>query len=272
MASRKHCPFCNQIIEQNEQVCPHCGERNKTPETIEELKSYCEKRGMPLSRMRFFIGENYEKPKAFGIYEDGGSYIVYKNKANGERATRYSGPDEAYAVRELFQKLLDECHIRDINPDGRPADEISRSHIGTADGASPTARRKLKGKTIFLIVCAICFIAIICLFSTFNWTFRSYENGYYKLNNSYYVKKGSHWYYGGSSNWYSRNGSPSENVVYLGADYDPEWNIIEFEQSETGKNYQAGQYSNSNNSSYNDYSSSDYSSWDSGDTDWDSDW
>ena len=117
MAARKHCPFCNELVEQDEEICPYCGEENRTPKTIEELLEYCKKRGMPLHRMRFFIGENYQKARAFGIYEDGGRYIVYKNKANGERATRYSGPDEAHAVKELFLKLLDECHKRDIYPD-----------------------------------------------------------------------------------------------------------------------------------------------------------
>lgn len=60
-------------------------------------------------------------------------------------------------------------------------------------------------------------------------------------------------------------------MVYLGNDYDPAWGVIEFEQSETGKNYQSGQYSDSYGSSNYDCSS-DYSGWDSSDTDWKSDW
>ena len=276
MAARKHCPFCNELVEQDEEICPYCGEENRTPKTIEELLAYCEKWGMPLHRMRFFIGENYQKARAFGIYEDGGRYIVYKNKANGERATRYSGPDEAHAVKELFLKLLDECHKRDIYPDGRPAEELTRRQTGPADGVSPrTGKRKAKGKTAVLVVFALCIIALICIFSTFDWSFRSYENGYYQLNDSYYLKKGSYWFYGGSYDWYIRNGSPSENVVYLGNDYDPEWGIIDFEQSQAGKDYHAGKYnsySGNNTDSGSSYSSSDYSSWDSGDTDWSSDW
>ena len=279
MPSKKHCPFCNQLVEQDEQVCPHCGGENKTPETIEELKAYCKLRGMPLPRMRFFIGENYEKPKAFGIYEEDGRYIVYKNKANGSRAVRYHGPDEKHAVRELFLKLLDECHKREIYPDGRPAEKPARSQTGPADGTSRTGKRKSRGKTAVLVLCALCLIAMICIFSTFDWSFRSYKNGYYQLNDSYYLKKGSHWFYGGSYDWHSRNGSPSENVVYLGNDYDPAWGVIEFEESQTGKDYLAGKYNSysdnsrdSYGSSSSDYSSSDYSSWDSGDTDWSSDW
>ena len=115
----KQCSVCGGSVRYDEQVCPQCGASNEVPQTIEELKEYCRKRGMPLQRMRFFIGEDYQEPKAFGIYEQNGRYVVYKNKANGIRAVRYDGPDEEYAVRELFLKLLDECHNRGIYPDGK---------------------------------------------------------------------------------------------------------------------------------------------------------
>ena len=61
-----------------------------------------------MRQQRFFIGINYKKPKAFGIYQDGDQFIVYKNKANGERAIRYQGTDETYAVNELYLKLKSE--------------------------------------------------------------------------------------------------------------------------------------------------------------------
>ncbi len=273
MPSKKHCPFCNHLVEQDEQVCPHCGGENRTPKTIEELLAYCEKREMPLHRMRFFIGENYQKARAFGIYEDGGRYIVYKNKANGERATRYSGPDEAHAVMELFQKLLDECHKRDIYPDGKPAYE-TRDDSWTRHFFPPKKTIGKEGAAIiFLIVLLVGILALAA------FTGRWYSSGYYKLNSSYYIHKGSSWFHAGETNWYITRGVPSANVEYLGKEYDPAWGIIEFEQSETGKDYQAGKYNSysgsdrdSYGSSSSDYSSSDYSSWDSGDTDWDSDW
>ena len=275
----KECSVCGTPVRSDEPKCSCCGAANEVPRTIEELKAYCVKKGMPLDRMRFFVGKDYVKPKAFGIYEDGGRFIVYKNKADGSRAVRYEGPDEEYAVRELFLKLLDECHKRGIYPDGRPVEKPARSQTGSEDGTSRTGKRKSRGKTVVLVLCALCLIAMICIFSTFDWSFRSYKNGYYQLNDSYYLKKGSHWFYGGSYDWHSRNGSPSENVVYLGNDYDPAWGVIEFEESQTGKDYLAGKYNSysdnsrdSYGSSSSDYSSSDYSSWDSSDTDWDSDW
>ncbi len=126
MASTSKCMFCGAIVRSDEKKCPQCGGDNKNyiadqqrkifhPKTIEELKQYCAERGMPLFRMRFFIGEDYREPRAFGIYKAGDNrYVVYKNKDTGVRAVRYDGPDEAYAVSELFAKLLEECHKRDL--------------------------------------------------------------------------------------------------------------------------------------------------------------
>ena len=140
MASTSQCPYCGSTVTSNEKFCGNCGAPNESyiadtkrqiflPKTIDELKEYCAERGMPLLKMRFFIGEDYRRPKAFGIYRDGNEFIVYKNKANGERAIRYRGPDEAHAVNELFLKLLDECHHRGIYPDGKTP-EITRSTRG----------------------------------------------------------------------------------------------------------------------------------------------
>lgn len=56
----------------------------------------------------FLLASIVNETKAFGIYQDGDQFIVYKNKANGERAIRYQGTDEAYAVNELYLKLKSE--------------------------------------------------------------------------------------------------------------------------------------------------------------------
>ena len=58
--------------------------------TIEELKSwYIARKLPPEETTRFFIGKNIKEPRAFGIYQDGNKFIVYKNKADGSRAVRY---------------------------------------------------------------------------------------------------------------------------------------------------------------------------------------
>lgn len=111
------CEYCGSMIEETADKCPFCGATNnavkrttdKTPKTIAELQRVVS--GQTPAAVwdnKIFIGINYKKPKAFGIYQDGDQFIVYKNKANGERAIRYQGTDEAYAVNELYLKLKSE--------------------------------------------------------------------------------------------------------------------------------------------------------------------
>lgn len=114
-----NCNFCGTAFNDTEEMCPHCGAPNAgivrtasdQPITIEQLKKWYEDRGLPPYNVtRFFIGEDYKEPRAFGIFknEDTGVCTVYKNKDNGERAIRYEGTDEAYAVNELYQRLKQE--------------------------------------------------------------------------------------------------------------------------------------------------------------------
>lgn len=82
--------------------------------SIEELKQKCAEKNMPLEKMRFFIGEDRIEPKCFGVYQDEktGKWIVYKNKADGSRAIRYNGPDEAEAAQIIWDKIGDEIKLR----------------------------------------------------------------------------------------------------------------------------------------------------------------
>ena len=76
------------------------------PKTIDELKDYYQKSGYA-NKTRFFVGCNFERAKAFGIYldESTGEYVVYKNKDDGSRKVRYRGKDEEFAVSELYERL-----------------------------------------------------------------------------------------------------------------------------------------------------------------------
>ena len=120
------CPYCGRPVRSNEQKCPNCGGANEyyvvprsrqdlRPKTIEELRDWCSVHRLPLQRLRFFLGEDYRPPRAYGIYRDGGDFVIYKNKSDGSRSVPYRGPDEARAVLLLYEKLLEECRRLDFS-------------------------------------------------------------------------------------------------------------------------------------------------------------
>ena len=270
MASTSQCKYCGSTVSSSEKTCPSCGAPNEgyvaeterrifLPQTIDELKEYCAERGMPLLKMRFFIGEDYRKPKAFGIYKDGKNFVVYKNKASGERAIRYQGPDEKYAVNELFLKLLDECHNRGIYPDGKTP-EVTGS-----------TRARRKGSRLGRMA-IVFYLAFCILFSAFCAIYSHHQHrndGYYSTGDgNVYYHYGDSWYYTDDSttlgSWYEAYDFPEENYeeYSLGKDWDSDWGVSDFKDSSTYESLQERSSS----------SSSDYDSWDSSDTDWDSDW
>ena len=113
------CNYCESMFDETLEKCPSCGAPNSNvkrstvdqPTTIEELKDWYKSKGLPpYETTRFFIGIDYKGPRAFGIYQDkhSGKFVVYKNKDGGQRAVRYEGTDEAYAVNELFMRLKQE--------------------------------------------------------------------------------------------------------------------------------------------------------------------
>lgn len=267
MASTGKCQYCGSTVSSEDQKCPSCGAPNPNyvepterqiflPKTIEELKEYCAQRGMPLLRMRFFIGEDFREPRAFGIYKDGNNFVVYKNKSDGSRAIRYRGPDEAHAVNELFLKLLDECHNRGIYPDGKPDGQQTRS-----------GNTKKKGVLRAILIFYAVLIAFTAAMSGFKKCAHR-NDGYYQFDDStVYYHYGNTWYYTYTDNdagyWYEGSAPVSDYDDYsIGTDFESDWGVSNFQNSST---YEALQESHSS-------SSSDYDSWDSGGTDWDSDW
>ena len=226
------------------------------PATIEELQAFCARNGMPLEKMRFFIGVDYRQPRAFGIYRDGDSCVVYKNKDDGSRAVRYNGPDEAYAVKELYDKLLDECHKRDIWPDGKPKDYEAR-------------RRREKRSSMLLMVLVALLIATVAAFAVFTESRAHRHDGYYRFDDAgMYYHYGDSWYYDDDYyDWVEVYDVPYDDYeqysgYYVGEDYDDAWGYSDFRDSDTWEDIQAE----------GNTSSSDYDSWDSGGTDWSSDW
>lgn len=126
------CTFCDNLMRETDLNCPFCGTPHNpaggsapsAPQTMYELRKFADAVGISLERIHFHLGEDYKGRCAFGMYRDEktGNYVVYKNKDNGKRAIRYEGPDEAYAVNELYQKLKERMTMYRNNPMNRHTD------------------------------------------------------------------------------------------------------------------------------------------------------
>lgn len=231
-------------------------ERYRKPQTIDELKRFCAEKGMPLERMRFFIGEDYRGARAFGVYEaEDGDFVVYKNKENGERAVRYKGPNEAYAVNELYEKLKSETEQRRSASRSTAPDFVKR-------------KKKLQRELNLVLGVAAAFIiggAIINALKP--------DRGYYRYENqSYYYYDDWYAYDTARLAWYlveDVSAELSENYedYYVSEHYDASYGVSDFTDSAFYD--EDDYYSDSDDYDWDDY---DYDSWDSYDTDWDSDW
>lgn len=218
------------------------------PKTIEELKAFCAEKGMPLEKMRFFIGEDYREARAFGIYRDAdGNYVVYKNKADGSRSVRYQGPDETYAVKELYEKLKSEVELR------RNKQAVS----------APVSK---KTRNIVLSVMGA-LMALIVAFGVITMAKEAKRpKGYYQYQSQTYYYDSHDWYIYNSllnswSQWDVREDWTEEpKDYYLSSKYDDAYGVEDFKESEY--------YHESSDSDW-DY---DYGSWDISDTNWSSDW
>ncbi|MCQ2517815.1 MAG: hypothetical protein MJ119_03550 [Lachnospiraceae bacterium] len=113
------CEYCGNRISPDAIKCPMCGATNAhvvrsvgdQPVTIEEFQAWYRSKGLPPFEVtRFFIGEDYGAPRAFGIYKEQGTdkTVVYMNTNSGARKLYYEGTDEAYGVNLLFQRLKEE--------------------------------------------------------------------------------------------------------------------------------------------------------------------
>lgn len=279
------CDYCGSVIEDTLDQCPNCGavnqhvmrSGNQVPKTIEELKAFAAEQNIPLEKMRFFIGIDYKEPRAFGIYkEPNGNCVVYKNKGNGERAIRYHGTDEAYAVNEIYQKMKAELLERkqaDIN-NGRQTQSQPRV------SSSPSKKKKKGlgcGGLVLILIFAIFIIGIVIMAID---DAKKPNKGYYDYNGDAYYYSGGAWYTPGvDGEWEREYDVPdrleaSYNDYYEAKDY---YNLDD-DYAENIVEYETEAYSYDNDDSWNDSNwddddwDYDYDSYDFGDSDWDSDW
>ena len=295
MASTNKCEYCGSTITSEDQTCPNCGASNPLyvvdlprkvtdPKTIAELQEYCAERGMPLLRMRFFIGQDCKEAKAFGIYKESqDNFVVYKNKADGSRAERYRGPDEARAVKEISDTLIQECHSRGIYPDGKPArqtmaDNYRSNTAGYGGSGKYSSDRGLfgsgkltLGKLILIIIITAIIISLFGRFTSGSGlgsffsggTGSSYSTDYYSTNNN----SNSSWNNDNNSSswWYSDDDDDNSSSSW--------WNSNDNDSSswwDSNDNSTSSWWDNDDD--WDTDWGNDWDDWDDGGTDWDTDW
>ena len=289
----KKCARCGEKIEANAKFCPHCGApvaAVQAPKTVFELRQFCEDRGMPLEKMRFFLGRDCREPKAFGIFKDDeGDYIVYKNKADGARVVHYRGADESKAVSELYEKILSEIDLRvksgklagsvrdkaeyKEKPAAKPEqededeeEERPESHAAASASDAPKKKRGYGGLIVFGAI-VLAFLSLI-LFGK-----KSPKTGYYDYAGKYfYCQKGDWFAYDEEHGWGSVSPDPllekNHKKFFVGRDYNVSLGVTDFAESEfyveSGKKAETPEPDGSGPENYG--------SWDNEDTDWDDDW
>jgi len=274
------CEFCGNFINDTDEICPSCNAANEhlvragsgVPKTIGELSSFCVAKGLPLEKMRFFIGSDCKEARAFGIFKDeNGNFVVYKNKTDGSRMVRYSGKDEAYAVNEIYQKLRNEVvdrkesgkllptnknnkktPPRSSKPnDSQPARVVDYNGRAIPKRYYHSPKKKTDLKSIIILVCIFILVAMLFI-SCASCIATTPDAGYYKYKGSDYYNDYSIWYrYDvGSSSWIEEGDCPSDL-------YD-NYNSYYFAPADDSSKRRDGSYTGSAASSYDSYSSESY--------------
>lgn len=304
--SAAFCPACGAPVKGSKNAAPKtttdrpvsnaAGSSDNIPRTIDELKAFAAWHRLPLQDMRFFLGENYPGPRAFGIYRDpdDGLFVVYKNKADGSRAIRYRGHDEATAVNELYLKMKDEIILRRKKAAGIGAQEYrTRSNADLPETRNTSQKKKSSsaGMTVLGIILAIA--AVITVIRVGTAIHKKVQNGYYQYNGGTYYSQNNDWYLYSDplGSWFpvsSVDDALYDNPddYYLSSYYTYDYGVSDFSESsyyqdysssssDSGSSWSSGSSDSDWDWDWDDDSDWDWDSdsdWDWGDTDWDSDW
>lgn len=280
---RVRCDYCGTYMEDTDKVCSNCGAPNPAlmrsgtdePKTIAQLKDFCQDHHLPLEKMRFFIGQNFKEPKAFGIYQDeSGQFIVYKNKADGQRVIRYRGDDEAFAVNEIYQKMRTEMNQRRDSGKLKGNGSVPPP---PPSGNKPEEKKKkshpfLLGIGLFaLIFIGASFFAILNACGPDTGYYEYQDQNYYNLNGSWYIWDDSY------EDWYLLDSVDDELTshhedYYCSSDYSPDYGTSDFQDTVYYSDYLESSTWDDDDWDDDDWDWDDDDDWDYNDTDWDDDW
>ena len=273
------CDFCGSVIMDTDAVCPHCGAANAhvmrvaagLPRTIQELKDYAAKNHLPLEKMRFYIGKDFKEPKAFGIYEKNGIFTVYKNKADGTRAIRYQGKDEAYAVNELYQKMHSEIMKRKQQISEKKQTTGHHSHTDSSNSIAKA--EKVLIPIVVGVNVLVVLLILVLIISGIVGAIKSPKRGYYTYDDQAYYYQSGTWYGYDESGWVpvtpDSGLTDSYKDYYDGSSYQNGNGYDDFKDSGY---YHEDSKDNDDDDWGNDDDWDSGNDWDSGGTDWDSDW
>ena len=286
------CEYCGNLLTGSEKTCPSCGAPVPFPEThrpgqdnsaytgpttIEGLQEFARARKLLLSQMRVFLGEDYKEPKAYGIFrESENAVVLYKNRADGSRVIHYRGPDEARAVRELYEKMHTMVKHQKAFRTSAGIAKSGRKGSGSIRRWFSDLPRIVKIGLVLLVV----FFLVSFFFG------KGKRRGYYHYNDNYYYQQNGSWYVYQGGDW-----APSDvdeelydnfGDYYSGSDYQGSYGIGNFFDSDyyeaPDHNYSSGGgwYSGDSDDdddgwSWGGSSSDEDSSWDWDDSD-DDDW
>ena len=238
------CEYCGNYLSDTDEKCPSCMAPNEhlkrvgneVPQTIEELKIWYQDHNLPPEEVtRFFIGKNIKEARAFGIYLDDktGNYVVYKNKGSGERAVRYEGKDENYAVNELYLKLKEEIQNQKA---------LNGNHNYPKSNGVPASNRfksdkegfeKMK-KTIFGVAIFFLFMSFLPFLLLRIYHFVTYNDGYYESNHQlYYLYKDCFAITQKKCEWYTYNEKEDTWTQYLNRVKKPKYGGSTWDSSNT---------------------------------------
>ena len=221
-------------------------------------------------KTRFFVDQDYDGPKAYVIKRNGiGEFEVYKRKADGSKAVRYQGSDEAYAVNEFYQKFLEEVRKR---PEfaKKLLGEYSRSNTRGTDQVD-----KLKRSFYTAIAYAAIMLSLLGGVSYIKNTYNKFvhrKDGYYQTVDNTYYRLGRKMYYYDRllDDWYFYGYFSDFD------DYYDDWEYYDYYDDHAEyDNFEKTQYYEDWEEEDSDSGWSDSDSWDSWDSDfsdWDSDW
>ena len=220
------CEYCGNYISDTDEKCPNCMAPNEhlkrvgneVPTTIEELQIWYKEHNLPPEETtRFFIGKDIKEPRAFGVYkeESTGNFVVYKNKSTGDRAIRYEGKDEAYAVNELYLKLKEEIqNQKQINNLRQHTPQQPITYHYTPQKNKNILLRLLTNLGIVFLLIVIVPIIILIIGASV-----SYYPGYYESNNNLlYLYKNCSKKDNTNCEWYIYNQPSDEWTILLNKD------------------------------------------------------